>query len=157
MLFGAEFRGAVRRQRNIEQRREKRRRFLDVELYLGERRLEVGQPPCGCNVLTAEANPAPFGDWMQRRVLQKLRSAPLDPGMRRLSQLRMELLDEPRLAEAGFADDQYKLSLASAHASQRRASTPNSSSRPTKGVSVLAPPLRPPPLARTMRKSRRAR
>ena len=33
--------------------------------------------------------------------------------------------------------------------SQRRASSPSSSSRPTNGVSVLAPPLRPPPLART--------
>ena len=37
--------------------------------------------------------------------------------------------------------------------SQRRASITSSSSRPTKGVSVRAPPLRPPPLARMMRKS----
>ena len=35
--------------------------------------------------------------------------------------------------------------------SQRRVSRPSSSSRPTNGVSVRAPPLRPPPLARTMR------
>ena len=35
---------------------------------------------------------------MQRRVLEKLRSAPLAPGMRCLSQLRMKLLDEQRLA-----------------------------------------------------------
>ena len=65
----------------------------------------------------------------------------------------MKLLDEPRLAKAGLADDQNELSFAARARSQRRASTPNSSSRPTKGVSARAPPLRPPPLARTMRKS----
>jgi hypothetical protein len=63
-FFGAEFRGAFRGQWNIEQRRKKRRRFPDVELYLGERRLEVGEPPFGCNVLTAEASPAPLRNWM---------------------------------------------------------------------------------------------
>ena len=42
-LFGAEFWSAFCGQRNIEQRRKKRRRFLDVELYLGERRLKVGE------------------------------------------------------------------------------------------------------------------
>jgi hypothetical protein len=63
-LFRAEFGGAFRGQRNIEQRRKKRRRFLDVELHLGERCLEVGEPPFGCNVLAAEANPTPLRDWM---------------------------------------------------------------------------------------------
>ena len=63
---------------------------------------------------------------------------------------RMELLDEPRLAEAGLADDQDKLALAGADAvPAARSSVPMSSSRPTKGVSARAPPLRPPPLART--------
>ena len=71
-LFGAEFRDAFRGQRNIEQRRKKRRRFLDVELYLGERRLEVGEPPFGRNVLATKAGPAPFRDWMEGRILQKL-------------------------------------------------------------------------------------
>ena len=97
-LFGAEFRGAFRGQRNIEQRRKKRRRFLDVELYLGERRLEVGEPPFGCNVLTAEASPAPLRDWMQGRILQKLGRVPFNPGVRRLTEPGVELLDEPGLS-----------------------------------------------------------
>ena len=49
---------------------------------------------------------------MQRRVLQKLRGAPFDPGVRRLREPRVELLDEPRLAQAGFADDQHELAFA---------------------------------------------
>ena len=49
---------------------------------------------------------------MQRRVLQKLRSAPFDPGVRRLGERRTELIDEPRLAEARFADDQHDLAFA---------------------------------------------
>ena len=97
-LFGAEVRGAFRGQRNIEQRRKKRRRFLDVELYLGERRLEVGEPLFGCNVLAAEASPAPLRDWMQGRILQKLGRVPFDPGVRRLTEPGVELLDEPRLS-----------------------------------------------------------
>jgi len=97
-LFRAEFGGAFRGQRNIEQRRKKRRRFLDVELYLGERRLEVGEPPFGCNVLAAEASPAPLRDWMQGRILQKLRRVPFNPGVRRLTEPGVELLDEPGLS-----------------------------------------------------------
>ena len=53
---------------------------------------------------------------MQRRVLQKLRGAPFDPGVRRLREPRMELLDEPRLAEAGLAYDQHELAFARAGA-----------------------------------------
>ena len=41
---------------------------------------------------------------------------PFDPGVRRLREPRMELLDEPRLAEAGLADDQHELALAFASA-----------------------------------------
>ena len=89
-LFGAKCRGAVRGHRNIEQRRKKRRRFLDVELYLGERRLEVGEPPFGCNVLAAEASPAPLRDWMQGRILQKLGRVPFNPGVRRLTEPGVE-------------------------------------------------------------------
>ena len=97
-LFGAEFRGAFRGQRNIEQRRKKRRRFLDVELYLGERRLEVGEPPFGRNVLAAKAGPAPLRDWMQGCILQKLGRVPFNPGVRRLTEPGVELLDEPGLS-----------------------------------------------------------
>ena len=49
---------------------------------------------------------------MQRRVLQELRGAPLDPGVRRICEPRVELLDQPRFAEAGFADDQHELAFA---------------------------------------------
>ena len=86
--------------------------FGRVEADQPQRVLEVCEALLGRSIHT-KALPAPFRDWMQRRVLQKLRSAPLAPGMRRLSQLRMELLDEPRLAEAGLADDQNELSFAS--------------------------------------------
>ena len=71
---------------------------------------------CSAGASSAKALPAPFGDWMQRRVLQKLRGAPFDPGVRRLSEPRVELLDEPRLAEAGLADDQHELAFARAGA-----------------------------------------
>ena len=74
--------------------------------------------------------------------------------MRRLSELRMELPDEPRLAQAGLAYDQDELAFARLGALPAASEQPSSSSRPTKGVSARAPPLRPPPLARTMRKSR---
>ena len=97
-LFGAEFRRAFRGQRNIEQRRKKRRRFLDVEFYLGERGLEVGEPPFGCNVLAAEASPAPLCDWMQGRILQKLGRVPFNPGVWRLTEPGVELFDEPGLS-----------------------------------------------------------
>src|SRR5271166_1683024 len=49
---------------------------------------------------------------MQGRVLQELGGGPLDPGVRRLGELAAELLDEPRLADAGLADDLDELTLA---------------------------------------------
>ena len=68
---------------------------------------------CSAGASSAKTQPAPFGDRMQRRVLQELRGAPFDPGVRRLREPRVELLDQPRLAEAGFADDQHELAFAS--------------------------------------------
>src|SRR6516165_10562368 len=49
---------------------------------------------------------------MQRRVLQKLRAAPFDPGVRSVAQPRMEFLNEPRLADARLADDHDQLAIA---------------------------------------------
>ena len=40
---------------------------------------------CSAGASAAEALPAPFGDRMQRRILQELRGAPFDPGVRRLA------------------------------------------------------------------------
>ena len=98
---------------------------LDVEVYLGERGLEVGEPPFGCNVLAAEASPAPLGDWMQGRILQKLGRVPFDPGVRRLTEPGVELFDEPGLAEPGFADDLNELALADADAVPATEQRPN--------------------------------
>ena len=49
---------------------------------------------------------------MERRVLQELRRAPFDPGVRRLRETRMELLDKPRLAEPGFSHEEHELAFA---------------------------------------------
>ena len=124
-LFGAEFRRAFRGQRNIEQRRKKRRRFLDVELYLGERRLEVGEPPFGVQRPGRQSEPAPLRDWMQRRILQKLGRVPFNPGVRRLTEPGVELLDEPGLSEPRLADDLDKLALAGADAVPATEQRPN--------------------------------
>ena len=86
-----------------------------VEADQPQRAFEVGEALLGRRI-RAKSQPAPFGDWMQRRVLQELRGAPFDPGVRRLREPRMELLDEPRLAEAGLADDQHELAFARASA-----------------------------------------
>src|SRR6516165_4114462 len=49
---------------------------------------------------------------MQRRVLEELRAAPFDPGVRCLTQASMKLLDQARLTKAWFADNRYQLSIA---------------------------------------------
>ena len=152
-LFGREIRGAARRQRDVHERREQGRVFGWVEADQTQRAFEVGEALLGRRIRT-KSLPAPFGDWMQRRVLQELRGAPFDPGVRRFCEPRVELLDRAatcrgpvrrRSARAGLRPRERAPSGARA--------APNSSSRPTNGVSVRAPPLRPPPLARTMRKS----
>ena len=76
-----------------------------------QRIFEVGKALFGRRI-RAEALAAPFGDWMQRRVLQELRGAPLDPGVRRLCEPRVELLDQSRFAEPRFAHDQHELTFA---------------------------------------------
>ena len=96
--------------------------------------------------------------WSGVFVCKKLRGAPLAPGMRCLCQLRMELLDEPRLAEARRSSPTTSTRLA--FAPRERA--------PSGALAVPVPPLRgrqtalaslrhslrPPPLARTMRRER---
>ena len=71
--------------RNVEKRREQRSILCRIELDQRERVLQVCEPPLGRHVGAAETLPAPFGDRMQRRVLQKLRTAPFDPGVRRIA------------------------------------------------------------------------
>ena len=110
-LLRREFRCAVLRQEDIDQRREQRRVFGWVEADQNQRILEVGQALVGGQV-RAEAVPAPFGDRMQRRILQQLRRRPLDPGVRRLAKAGVKLLHQPGLAQARLADDQRELALA---------------------------------------------
>ena len=68
-----------------------------VELDLRQRALQLGEALLGGHVGAAETLAAPFGDRVQRRVLQKLRTAPFDPGVRRVAQPGMKFLDQ-----AGF-------------------------------------------------------
>src|SRR5262245_48710705 len=49
---------------------------------------------------------------MQRRVLQKLRAAPFDPGVRSVAQPSVKFLNEPRLTDPRLADDQHQLAVA---------------------------------------------
>src|ERR1700722_16776544 len=80
-LFGREIRGAVRRQRDVNQRCEQWRMFGWVEADQTQRAFEVGKALLGRRICT-KSQPPPFSDWMQRRVLQQLRGAPFDPSVR---------------------------------------------------------------------------
>ena len=113
--FGREIRGAVRRQSGMSTSgasRDARPGWV-----------EAGQTQRALRGRRGAVRPAhphqngslPIsGDWMERRVLQKLRGAPLSSRHEVfLAQLRrMELLDEPRLAEAGLAYDKHELAFA---------------------------------------------
>ena len=111
-FLGRQLRTAVLRQGNVDQRREQGRVFGRVEADQPQSVLEVGEPPLVGRVGAAETQSAPFGDRMQRRVLQELRGGPFDPGVRRLGEFCAELLDQARLADAGLADDLDELTLA---------------------------------------------
>ena len=110
-LFWQEFRCPVLWQEDIDQRREQRRVFGWIQADQFQSVLEVGQALFGRQVC-AEALAAPFGDRMQRSVLQQLRRRPLDPGVGRLSEAAVKLLHQPGLAQAGLADNQRELALA---------------------------------------------
>jgi hypothetical protein len=49
---------------------------------------------------------------MKWRVLQKLRTIPFDPGVRRVAHSGMKFLDQARLAQSWFADNQDQLPIA---------------------------------------------
>jgi len=100
------------RERDIEQRRKQGRGLVRVDLHLPQRAFQIGEALFGGHVSPAKALAAPFGDRVQRGVLQKLRSPPLDPGMRRLPQPRVELVQETRLAEARLANNERELPVA---------------------------------------------
>jgi hypothetical protein len=54
---------------------------------------EMDEAPLCRHFAAAQPLAAPFGDRMQRRVLQELRTAPFEPSMWRLAQLGMELFN----------------------------------------------------------------
>ena len=92
-FFRRESRGAASRERNVHERCEQRRMFGWVEADQTQRVFEVGETLFRRSIHTKPLA-TPFGDWMQRRVLQKLRGAPFDPGVRRFCEPCVELLDE---------------------------------------------------------------
>ena len=106
-----EFRRAIFRQRDVDQRRDQGRIFGGVEADEPKRVLEVGEAPVG-RLIRAEALAAPFGDRVQRRILQELRRRQFDKGVGRLAKRRAKLLHEARLADAGFADNERELARA---------------------------------------------
>ena len=76
-----------------------------------KRVLEVGEALFAWHI-RAEALAAPFGDRVQRRILQELRRRQFDKGVWRLAKRRAKLLDQTRLADAGFADNERELARA---------------------------------------------
>jgi hypothetical protein len=74
--------------------------------------LQVCKPPLRRYIGAAKTLAPPLGDGMQWRVLQQLGAAPLDPRVRYFVQSGMKFIDQPRLAEAGFADNQHQLTVA---------------------------------------------
>ena len=111
-FLGRQSRRALLRQRNVEERREQGSVLRRVELDLRQRAFQLGKPPLRRHVGAAETLAAPFGDRMQRRVLQKLRAAPLDPGVRRVGEPGVKFLDQARFTEPRLADDHHQLAVA---------------------------------------------
>ena len=106
-----EFRDALLWQWNVDQRREQGRVFGWVETDQTQSVLEVGEAPVG-RLIHAKALATPFGDRMQRRILQELRRRQFDKGVWRLTERRAKLLHQTRLADAGFADNERELARA---------------------------------------------
>src|SRR5271169_2728060 len=70
-FFRREMGRAARRERDVHERCEQRRMFGWVEADQTQRVFEVGEALLGWRIRT-KTEPPPFGDWMERRVLQKL-------------------------------------------------------------------------------------
>jgi hypothetical protein len=65
-----------------------------AELQLRQHALEVREPSLGGHVSVTESLLPPLGDRMQRRVLEELRAAPFEPGMRDLTQPTMKFFNQ---------------------------------------------------------------
>ena len=113
-LMSAQFIGRGRldagiRQGNVEQRRDYRSDSLETDR---RQRLFQFSQTLRRRLGGVEALPPPLGDRMQRSILQQLRRVPIDPGVRRDGQTDPKFFQEPRLADAGLADDQNELAFA---------------------------------------------
>ena len=102
----------IGRQRNVEQWGEQSRVLARLDPHQSQSAFQFGKALLGGHIGAAEPLASPFGDRMEGRVLEELRGAPFDPGMGRLSEPGMKLIDKPRLADAGFTDDLDELTLA---------------------------------------------
>jgi hypothetical protein len=99
--------------------------------------------------LIREALASPFGDRVQGRILQELRRRQFDKCVR-LPKRRTKLLNETRLADARFADNERELGVAGARPLPAPAQQVELLLAPGEGgESACARAL--PPLARTMR------
>src|SRR5271166_6764373 len=86
--------------------------FRRIELDLREDRFELGEPLLRRHFGTPEPDAAPFGNRVQRRILQELGRAQFDPRMRGLAKPGAKFFDESGLANSGLAADQHKLTFA---------------------------------------------
>ena len=82
-----------------------------IETDQPKRVIQIRQASIG-GLIRAEALASPFGDRVQRRVLQELRRRQFDKGVGRLAKRRAKLLHQTRLADAGFANDERELARA---------------------------------------------
>ena len=94
-----------RRLRNVEERGEQFRILRWVKFDLRKRVLKIGEALLRRHIGPAETHAAPFGDRIQRRVLQKLRAAPFGPGVRHLAYAGVKFLDKPGFTETRFPDN----------------------------------------------------
>jgi tetratricopeptide (TPR) repeat protein len=111
-VFRRKGRLAPTTKRDIDEGGQQGRSLVGVDLDLPQDGLELREALLSRHVRAAETLPAPFRDRMKRRVLQELRGAPFDPGVRRFGEPCSELLDQPRLAEARLAHDHNELAIA---------------------------------------------
>ena len=99
-------------QRDVEKRRKQRYVFSRIELDQCQGTFEVSELSLCWDFTAAEPRAAPFGYWVQRGILQKLRTAPFGPGVRHVAQAAVKFLDEAGFAQSRFAHDHHQLPIA---------------------------------------------
>ena len=112
-LVGCEHqRGVFVRARQVEQLGDERHRFAKLEPRFFQPALELGQALGGTFVATpAQALLEYLGHGVKRGILGELLAGAFDPQVRFISELRAELLDQARLADARLPHHQHQLAL----------------------------------------------